>query len=575
MPKRLNLSLLIVLLFILFACLTSYFILRNDNYITGTDSPNHLLFSIEFFYRAQTILENSAISIWTKAIDMVQLLGTSLYGDIYWPNGLNATASIFYGLFGRSLLAAKMSLLPYLIILLLSTYLIGKQMYSGFVGLLAAFLLFMYPVIFTSSRQFQLDFPLTAMVALTMLLFLKSDNFKDTKYSFFSGLSLGWAMLVKGQSMIFLIWPLLFMLYKVLRAPFRVNLKEGTFRNIAIFAISAGIIASVWWGHQMKSSLYTLREHIFSAKKAAESDFQFSWSKRYSFSVIFYHFRRLFNSLSPLLFFAFLVSFPFFLKRKTKHKEIILSWLLIPFFLFSAVFVIKEHRFLMPLAPAMALITVWALTRIKNKMIQMTILAVLLVYVLTQFYLLTWRPWHDREVALWSFKIFGRLGSDVAYEAPPPHIENLKIDEIFSLIKNNVRFQDGALKIGSISCGARPGPLETSYFMRLKDKSFEVTDMTEMTGLFLSNLNSMDVILFQQPAENSLQWPGGKEFIDLLRSKHPDRINIVEQPYFSVQWKQLLRDLADAQTDFKLLGKIVKDDGNVYYVYGRITRKAQ
>ena len=172
MKKRNFLYFILALSIIFFALASNYLWLKGDDSICGVDSPNHLCFSLKFFYGISDIIEKEAVSIWVKFREVFHLFAHPVkHSTSYWPNGLNLGASIFYFFLGKSLFSAKLSLLPYLFILLFSTYLIGRLLYSDFVGILALFFLFSYPLIFQSSRQFQLDFPLTAMVSLNIYCF--------------------------------------------------------------------------------------------------------------------------------------------------------------------------------------------------------------------------------------------------------------------------------------------------------------------------------------------------------------------------------------------------------------------
>jgi hypothetical protein len=198
-----------VLTLIVGAGISNYALMKSDDSIIGSGSPNHLVFSIVFFDRITAIMHNHSLPIAARVLSTARALGESINGEPLWPNGLNLTASFFYSAFGRSLFSAKLSLLPYLCILIFSTYQIGRLMISPFAGCISAYLVFMSPLIFTSSRQFQLDFPLSAMVALSIALLLASDTFKQRKYSFLFGLALGWMLLIKVQGMSFIMWPLL------------------------------------------------------------------------------------------------------------------------------------------------------------------------------------------------------------------------------------------------------------------------------------------------------------------------------------------------------------------------------
>ena len=179
---RNKLYIIIVLVILVFAVLSDYIWIKGNDSINGVDSQNHLFFSINFFYDFSDIVTQGTFSLWEKAWKSMELLTRPVkHSCFYWPNGLNFSASFFYFLFGPKLISAKLTLLPYLLILLISTYLIGKTLYGRLAGIMAMFILFMYPLIFESFRQFQLDSPLTAMVALSMLTLIKSDYFKDSR----------------------------------------------------------------------------------------------------------------------------------------------------------------------------------------------------------------------------------------------------------------------------------------------------------------------------------------------------------------------------------------------------------
>lgn len=567
MLKRLNIydASLIVLVFV--AGLTNFLWFKNDNYSSGVDVHNHLLFSIAFFYKIADVIHNNSSSILAMIVNIVRLLGESLYGDVYWPNGLNFTTSIFYFSLGKSLFSARLSLLPYLFVLFYSTYSIGKLIFSRFIGLLAVLVLFMNPLIFTSSRQYQLDFPLTAMVALSILLLIRTDNFRNRKYSFFFGLSLGWSMLIKGQTMIFMIWPLILTLFKILPKRKRELLRTGQFQNLAIFIIVAGLIASIWWGHQFKTAKIDIYDHIFSKQKTVEANF--SWEQKYSFEALSFYSKVLFKFLGPIFFVVFMISFILFLMRRLQYKGLILSWIIPPFILFNLVFSVKHTRFLMPLVPAVALIIAWGLGQIKNRVIRTIIISAVLIYGSIQFYLISYCPWNYREVAIGGIKIFGRLGFGSDYESPPPHKVDYKIAEVARVIRRYAPLNK-SVKIASINCAHKPSNIETMYYLKLEDRFLDPMDLTEMGTDILSNFNSLDFILFQKPLKSTVRWPGGEQFLKLLESAHGERVSQHERTDYRSRWERLLKTLEEAESDFQLIAEIPVDENGGFYIYKRI-----
>jgi len=184
-----------------------------NNAIKGPDMPSHLLFSLEYYYRFQDIVHNPALPIWSKARYLFSLLTESMpHAAANCPNLGYALTHPFYVFFGPSLPVARMSNMLCLAAMLVSVYITGKHLSSRFGGLLSAYFLLMSPLIYESSRQYGLDFPLTAFVSVSMALLLKCDGFNNLKYTLLAALCAGLGTLVKGQLAIFLLVPILLLL---------------------------------------------------------------------------------------------------------------------------------------------------------------------------------------------------------------------------------------------------------------------------------------------------------------------------------------------------------------------------
>jgi len=562
LSKRLCLA--AVLIMILFAAISHYDWAKRDSSMCGVDVANHLLSSIEFFDELSDIMQKSVSPVGTKITETISLLSYKKGRDvIYWPNGLNFTASAFYSFFGRSIFSAKLSLLPYLFVLLFSTYLIGKLIYSKLVGILAVFLIFMYPIIFQSSRQFQLDFPLTAMVVLSILFLLKCDNFRNTKYSLLLGISSGWAMLIKGQAALFITWPLLIILHNILRDHKQKILKKEQVHNISFFVIIAGLITWIWWGQGFKEIGPSLWEHIFDKFKALESYWVFD--DKYTFSSIFFYLKTLFNSLGFIFFGLFSISFLLFLKQKVKYKRILLSWLILPFLLFNFLFTIKHTRFLMPVFPVIALVTSWGLFQIKKKKIRIPILLGVIIFSLGQFYVLSYRDWGYPKIGIGPLKVFGRTN----YETFSPHAKYFKIDEVVQAIRKHTPPRQ-PVKIGSIiAFRGKPRGLETIVWLKLSDRFLIPSDLIEMHKTFRLNLDSLDFILIRAPLKFSLWWAQTGKLAELISKRYSREIasQLRNKDYF---WWEKYNTLKFIAFDFHFVKKIVIDEENgAYFIYQR------
>jgi hypothetical protein len=151
--------------------------------ILGWDRPAHLV---------RTLIYNEMLA---------QVNLRSVFEVMTWswnrPPLYHLVAVPFYRLFGVSTDVALMRNVVFVAILLFSVYGIGRRFYSEGVGLLAAFLVSTYPILFSISRMPYVDYSLTAMVALAVYLLVASEGFRHRGYSLWLGLVIGLGILTK------------------------------------------------------------------------------------------------------------------------------------------------------------------------------------------------------------------------------------------------------------------------------------------------------------------------------------------------------------------------------------------
>ncbi|MFQ5886308.1 MAG: glycosyltransferase family 39 protein, partial [Anaerolineae bacterium] len=149
---------------------------------------------------------------------------------------------------------ALMGNMLYLFVLLFSVYGIGRKMYGRGVGLLAAFAVSTYPILFNLSRTAYPDFALTAMVALSISLLTRADGFRNRTYSLLWGLSLGLGLLTKWPFLAFVGGPAIYLFLRSgVLLEMRPNLKRkasglpGLIRSPWFHGIWAAFLTFVWF----------------------------------------------------------------------------------------------------------------------------------------------------------------------------------------------------------------------------------------------------------------------------------------------------------------------------------------
>ena len=328
--------------------------------------------------------------------------------------------------------------------------------------------------------------------------------------------------------------------------------------------VTAVLLASIWWAAQLEEAIFSLKEHIFSPRKAMES--YWSLDQKYSWDSLSFYLRSSINYLSSLFLFAFIFTFILFLKSKVRYKGIYISWLIFPFLFFSLVFTVKQPRLVMPTLPAIALITAWGIYQIRIKILRYLALFTIIIFGLTQFCSLSYNKMIKKVVFLGPLKLFG--WSEYTMYSGPCKKDLKSINAIMQIIKKHSNL-DRPIKICSIvTCqGHDPSKLELVYLFSLKDRHLEVLDSVEMYRYLFKDFNSMNFILFRTPRLLS-PWPRGEKLRNLLKEAHSSkRINQLQTTDF--KWEKLLNAIENARPDFQLIGKVPTKGRCIYYVYRR------
>jgi 4-amino-4-deoxy-L-arabinose transferase-like glycosyltransferase len=163
--------------------------------LTGWDKPRHLARSLNYNHMLSPITVHSLFEM--------------MISDPVRPPLFPASATIMYRLFGISADVATMVNVLYLVIVLAATYGIGHRWGGRRLGLASAALLAIFPMFYSMSRYFYLEFALTAMVALAVYLLLATDGFRRRGMSLLFGLSLGLGLLTKRTFVLFALGPVI------------------------------------------------------------------------------------------------------------------------------------------------------------------------------------------------------------------------------------------------------------------------------------------------------------------------------------------------------------------------------
>jgi hypothetical protein len=295
--------------------------------------------------------------------------------------------SIFYN-FSKSVDIAIHTNIIYFSILLFSVYGIGKEHFNKNVGLLSAFLISLFPMVYGMSRQFLLDFPLAAMVALNLYFLIKTNYFKSRKYSILLGFSLGLGMLTKWSFLCFITAPFFLYVYQsnikiIHNTFFRFKLKNDRYFNLLLSIGFAGLVSAIWYLPNISNFLHVIR----ITAPGTEVVPLFGLENTFGFkSIVFY----LIGSINHIISFYFAILFIFgcfILKRFYNEKfKLYFIFLFSSYILFTLFFLNKEFRYLLPITPIISVIIASGLLHIKNIFIRYSLVMISVVIGLIQFY---------------------------------------------------------------------------------------------------------------------------------------------------------------------------------------------
>jgi 4-amino-4-deoxy-L-arabinose transferase-like glycosyltransferase len=222
---------------VLFHAVNNWIWLTENVTSTGWDKPRHLARSLNYTDMLSTISIRSLFGV--------------MISDPVRPPLFPTSAGILYRLFGYTADVATMVNVLYMAIALAATYGIGRRWGGQRLGLMSVALLALFPMFYSMSRYFYLEFALTAMVALTVFLLLATDGFQRRGLSLLFGLSLGLGLLTKRTFAVFAVGPVLvvFLTSGLLPALWQ-RLKKRPkiyWKNVLVALVGGGIAAGIWY----------------------------------------------------------------------------------------------------------------------------------------------------------------------------------------------------------------------------------------------------------------------------------------------------------------------------------------
>lgn len=363
---------LLLLVLILFHTISNLIIVNLDNAPLLWDGGDYFYKSLRYY----DVFRNIGSDFIAKFYDI----------STYRPPLLMLTSLPFYLLLGRSVDVAIMTNILYLIILVLSVYGIGRRIHGNEAGFLSAVIVMLFPIVFGLSRSYWQDFPVTAMVSLSVYLLIRTDYFRDRKYSLIFGISLGLGMLTKWIHFVFLTGPFLYILLLSLKQDMKNPAKN------AAYAILAGAAVAAFWyipnGAHVATNLFGLSvgatgEEATTFQKLGES---FGPTGIFNIKSFTYYAGKLVNDQISFFFSVVFAIFAVILLKRHRDRNLwmLILWIIVSIVAFTLI-KNKTSRNTVAMLPAIALIISLGIMNIKSSTARKAAAAFILLFGFFQY----------------------------------------------------------------------------------------------------------------------------------------------------------------------------------------------
>jgi hypothetical protein len=269
---------------------------------------------------------------------------------IYW------SGSLLYVLSGREdLVAAVASNTPFLGVLAISTYAIGRRLGGRLAGLLAAFFLLTTPMLSTQFKEYLTDAPLTAMVALSLYFLIAADGFSNRRASIMLGVAAGLGALTKWTFPLALLLPVLLGVAIAVKRSVEARSYERL-ANVALATIVFYALAAPWYVRSYDFLRATYHERGPEAALTEGDPAVHSLD-----SYLWYFWKFLDPQLFILPVLAFVVGLVFLARRRRDlggYAYLLLN--IVGTYVGFTLLLNKDTRFTLPIVPSVAVIaTSW------------------------------------------------------------------------------------------------------------------------------------------------------------------------------------------------------------------------
>jgi hypothetical protein len=375
-----------------------------------------------------------------RAATMGQLMETGRWENVvhfhssYPPLNYLFTGVLFW-IFGSHEDLPQISVVFYVLLLLGSVAMITIHFtQKKSLAIVAAMLTFFYPQLAHFSRIYDLDYQLVATTTFALACYLKTRQGTARNWTILFAVASAAALLTKWTSVAFILPPILIDLFLAWR---REQLTQHVLKNMVLGSVIVLALAAPWyldhWG-EISAALHGARKNIFSVPT------EDLWSMK----NFVYYLQGTVKSIGLLSSILLLPAVIIAIWRHRDEDLFLLAWIfgayaVMTFFLFS-----KESRYLLPIVPALAVMTVLSAQRFQRTIQSIGLVSVCLI-ALFFWYDTTWgSSWsspaweRDSTIARWTYGYFPHSPTSIPYGVTTPSQYHTNLERIPERIRQDL-----------------------------------------------------------------------------------------------------------------------------------------
>ncbi len=202
------------------------------------DQANYLTMSLRFFHAWQDGGPRA-------------LAGAIAESSAVWPPLFPLSTAALYALLGESRLVAHLTNGLFVVLLLAGIQSLATSAHGRRAGLLAAVLACGFSDVVRLSRDYLLDFPASALLAVAVAALVRSNDLRVRGWTLAFGAVVGLTALTKTMTGIFMVAPVALSLWRRRRE----GELGGALRQLGLAALLALAVAGPWWVPHLREAL--------------------------------------------------------------------------------------------------------------------------------------------------------------------------------------------------------------------------------------------------------------------------------------------------------------------------------